>query len=52
MSSLTAGAGETAQTITDQADKLTITVPQWLKLKAAIDLAAFRAKNSSRRPAR
>jgi hypothetical protein len=42
--SLTSGAGETAQTISSQADKLTLTIPQWLKLRASIEAAGGSAE--------
>lgn len=43
--SLTSGAGETAQTISAQADKLSLTIPQWLKYRAAIDAAGGSQEN-------
>jgi hypothetical protein len=42
--SLTSGAGETAQEISRQADKLTLTIPQWLKYRAAIEAAGGSAE--------
>jgi hypothetical protein len=42
--SLTSGAGETAQTISSQADKLSLTIPQWLKLRASIEAAGGSAE--------
>ena len=44
VSSLTAGAGETAQQITDLAGKLAITVPQMLRLRTAMNQAGVTAE--------
>jgi len=37
--SLTSGAGETAQTISDQADRLGLTTQQWIALRRSVDAA-------------
>jgi hypothetical protein len=41
---LTSGAGETAQTITDQADRLALTIPQWIALRRSIEAAGGSAE--------